>query len=104
MESKSKSKSKENSYRVKEENGKFTIEVYSYYEKPPVKNFWGKVKEESRKVWGWYRADVRGRKLSVKHPIHGCPPPLNFPPCKSFKSLKEAKSTIEEWKIRYHYV
>lgn len=115
---------KENDYRIKEKNGEFTIEIYSYSKKPPIKNFWGKVKEEGKKVWGWYRADMKGCKLSVKFNIDGylsglevCPPPFNIPPCKIFKSLKAAESQIKEWEeskvkadngddngIRYHYI
>ena len=105
-------KNKENDYRIKEENGEFTIQIYSYSKKPPVKNFWGKVKEEGKKVWGWYRADMKGCKLSVKFNIDGCLPPFNIPPCKRFKSLKEAESQIKEWKeskevtgkVKFHYV
>ena len=76
-------------YRVKEENGEFSIQIKIIEEKGCL---WWKKKEEYWKMtnyWGgpWIR-------YSIEQPYS-----------KSFKTLQEAKDQITLWQteIKYHY-
>jgi len=75
-------------YRIKELNGKFTIEIYAYKEKGMI---WWKSKE-----WNWYRTNSWGGVLQFY--------PKTQPSSTVFSSLKNAKKQVKKWRATpiYH--
>jgi hypothetical protein len=73
-------------YRIKEDLGVFIIQVNLYENKGML---WWKYKS-----YKWYRASVVGGGIS-----------MSAPPCKSFKTLEEAKEQVKLFKkpAIYHY-
>jgi hypothetical protein len=76
-------------YRIKENNGEFSVEIYGYKEKGIL---WWK-----RKEWHWFRTNSWGGVWN------SWPIPQ---PYKKFKSLEEARQQIKTWKSDsiFHYV
>ena len=78
-------------YRVKELNGKFTIEVYDF---AYVSGRFLSIKKD----WRWSRADNFGTRESPRIPISNI--------CQPFDSLEKAKEQIKKWEAIpiYHYI